>query len=295
MQFIEETARSVLLQGYPNLEYIIIDGGSTDGSVEIIRKYAPWLAYWVSEPDHGQADAIRKGIAQATGQIVAYLNSDDVYLPNAIASVVAAFRADSDLALVHGGSLLIDATGKVLGRKRPQACAFLESFLSLTNPICQPSAFLKRSVFDAVGGIDPTFHMLMDYDLWVRICLRGMKIGHIDADLSLFRVHCKSKTTLNTVAFAEERWKLVDKCLADPVLAPQLAPYRKSLYAMAHLHLANAHWLDGQGQIARSHYEKAIQAAPRLILSRRGLSLLLRFALGRRTFRHILTEGLGDG
>src|SRR6188474_3059794 len=86
VEFIEETIRSVLLQGYPDLEYIVIDGGSTDGSLEVIGKYAPWLAYWVSEPDRGQAHALNKGVARATGEVVAYINSDDTYLPGAFAT-----------------------------------------------------------------------------------------------------------------------------------------------------------------------------------------------------------------
>jgi glycosyltransferase involved in cell wall biosynthesis len=288
--FLEQTILSVLDQSYPNIEYIIIDGGSTDGSVEIVRKYAQRLGYWVSESDEGQADALRKGLERASGEIVAYLNSDDAYLPHAIASVAAAFQRDPNLALVHGDLLLVDSDGKVIGQRRGREGDFLKFFLDLANPIQQPSAFLKRSAFDEVGGIDPSFHLLMDYDLWVRVGLRGMKIRHIPEALSLFRVHCESKTALNTVAFAQERWKLVDKCLADPSLRPYLDPYRKRLYAVAHLYLANAHWLDGERRLAHSHYGDAIRGAPSLIFSRQGLSLLLRFALGRRTLRPRLVE-----
>jgi len=290
--YLEETILSVLNQGYPNLEYIIMDGGSTDGSADIISKYADRLAYWVSEPDEGQADAINKGFTRATGEIVAYLNSDDTYLPNALATVVAAFQADPKLALVHGDSLFVDPAGKVIGRKRAREGDFLKFFLSLTNPISQPSAFMRRSALDAIGGVDSTFHLVMDYDLWSQIGLRGMKIKRIPADLSLFRVHSESKTTQNVVAFAEERWKIVEKCLADPVLAPRLASHRKHLYAVAHLHFAGAYWFTGQTKSARDHYWKAICTLPSLALRRRGLSLLLRFILRRRSLRRRLAESI---
>ncbi|MBC7078479.1 MAG: glycosyltransferase, partial [Synergistales bacterium] len=113
-QFIEETIRSVLLQGYPNLEYLILDGGSTDGSVELIRKYEPWLAYWVSERDEGQADAINRGWRRSTGEILAYLNSDDVYAPGAIHRAVIYLLAHPNAVAVVGSYKLIDAEGKVL-------------------------------------------------------------------------------------------------------------------------------------------------------------------------------------
>ncbi len=109
--FLEETIQSVLSQDYPNLEYIIIDGGSTDGSVEIIKKYADKLAYWVSEKDTGQADAINKGLIRVTGEIVAWLNSDDIYLPGTIRAAVEALQAHPDCGLVYGDVLSVDAKG----------------------------------------------------------------------------------------------------------------------------------------------------------------------------------------
>lgn len=289
-EFIEETLRSVLLQGYPNLEYIILDGGSSDGSADIIRKYEPWLAYWVSEPDRGQADAINKGFARATGEIVAYLNSDDLYLPRALATAVSAFLADPELALVHGDLQLINSTGIVVGHNEGLRGDFLHYFLQLINPILQPSTFLRKSVLDDVGGIDPAFHMTMDYDLWCRIGLRGMKLQHISVDFSMFRIHPQSKTYTNTLGFAKERWQVVNNYLSDPVFGPNLARYKKRLLAAAHLHLAGAHWLCGDSSAAYGHYWDAIRRFPPLFFSRRSLSLLLRFVLGRRSFRARLSE-----
>lgn len=284
-QFIEETIRSVLLQGYPDQEYIIIDGGSTDGSADIIRKYADHLTFWVSEPDQGQAHALQKGFARATGEIVAYLNSDDVYLPNTLTTIVTRFLLDPELALVHGDAVLIDAAGQTVGHKQGLSGDYLRFFLELVNPILQPSAFMRRNALEKAGGIDPAFHMAMDYDLWCRIGLRGMKIEHIPQFLSRFRIHAKSKTRQHVLEFAKERWRVLEKCLADPYLAPKLAPHRRRLWAVGHLHLASAHWLCGNQKEAYSHFRQAITMAPRLIMTQRGLSLLTRMLLRRRSFR----------
>jgi glycosyltransferase involved in cell wall biosynthesis len=288
--YLEETIRSVLLQDYANLEYVVIDGHSTDGSVDIIRRYEDQLAYWISEPDQGQADALQKGFARATGEIVAYLNSDDVYLPNAIAMAVSAFQADPMLCVVSGDMRFIDATGTVLGHMRGMESDFFKSFLKLTNPIPQPSAFVRRDAFEAAGGIDPGFHMLMDYDLWCRIGLRNMKFQRVPADLSLFRIHLQSKTRSQIPRFAQERWRLVDKYLADPELGPGLAAYKAHLYATAHLHIAAAHWLRDERAEAYSRYWDAIRMAPRLLLSYRSLSLLSRFITRRRSYRGRFAE-----
>lgn len=284
-QFIEETIRSVLLQGYPNLEYIIIDGGSTDGSVEIIQKYEPWLTYWVSEPDEGQADAISKGFARAKGDVVAYLNSDDVYLPGAISCAVSHFAQDSGLALLHGDLLLVDASTSKVGKRHGKEGDFLRFFLRLSNPILQPSTFLTREALEAVGGVDAAFHFAMDYDLWCRVGLRDLKIQHVSEYLSLFRIHGRSKTRTDVLSFAQERLQMVEKYLDDPELAPKLRPYWDRLYAMADMHLAGALWLSGQKDRAHTHYRKAAKRAPLVVLSWRGMSLLVRFALGIRSFR----------
>ena len=289
-EYLEETVRSVLFQRYPNLEYIIIDGGSTDGSVEIIRKYADQLAYWISEPDRGQADAIQKGFTRATGDIIAYLNSDDVYLPNAIATAVSAFQLDPELCVVSGDMRFVDAAGHDVGQMQGMEGDFLEHFLALTNPIPQPSAFLTQYALNTAGGIDPAFHMLMDYDLWCRIGLRGMKIQRIPEDLSQFRIHIGSKTRTNILRFAEERRMLVEKYLGDPVLGPRLVQHQRRLYAMVHLHLAGAYWLCESKSEAYSHYLDALRIDSRILFSHRSLSLLSRIVLRRRSFRGRFAE-----
>ena len=166
--FLEETIRSVLDQGYPNLEYIIVDGGSTDGSLEIIQKYADRLAWWVSEPDQGQTDAINKGFSQAKGEILAWLNSDDTYLPAAVAEAVGYLQAHPEIGTVYGDANLIDDEGNVIGRfpaKQTDNRRLMRGYVHVP----QQATFFRTELWRKVGPLDPTFFFAMDYDLWVRL------------------------------------------------------------------------------------------------------------------------------
>lgn len=164
--FIEETIRSVLLQGYPNLEYIIIDGGSSDGSVEIIRKYEKWLRHWISEPDQGQSDAIAKGFKVADGEIIAWLNSDDYYHPKAVQKAVEVFQ-HMFVELIYGHCDILDRLGNFV--ERSHAPEFDYARLRVVDFIWQPATFIRRSAYNNVGGIDISLHWVMDWDLWLRI------------------------------------------------------------------------------------------------------------------------------
>ena len=288
--FIEETIRSVLFQTYPHIEYIIIDGGSTDGTVEIIRKYEQRLAFWVSEPDEGQTDALRRGFALARGEILAYLNADDVYTPRAVETAVTTFHNNPDLTLVHGDSIIINASGDKIGHKRGEEGAFLSYFLHMANPISQPSAFWQRTDYEAIGGVDSRLHYIMDYDLWSRMGLLGKKFKHIAADLSLFRIHASSKTKQSMIPFEQERLQLIQEYLQDAALGQVLSPHAHRLYGAVHLRLANAYWVEGNGHEAWTHYQRAVRYAPRLSFSRPSLNLLLRFLLGRRSLRRQVVD-----
>lgn len=201
-QFIEETIRSVLLQGYPNLEYIIIDGGSTDGSVEIIRKYAPWLTYWVSEPDRGQADAIEKGLAMATGAIFNWINSDDLLTPGALFAIAHAFEATD--AVGGGVANFGNGTEGVVWFQRNLSARGL--ILHSKGVIFhQPGLWLRRDNVRACGGIDDTLHYAFDRDLIIRYLHLFPRVVYVDEILARFRLHPGSKTvTAVTRFFADE-------------------------------------------------------------------------------------------
>lgn len=192
-KFLEETIRSVLDQDYPRIEYILIDGGSTDGSVEIIRKYAHRLAYWVSEKDRGQTDALNKGFAAANGSILAWLNSDDTYQPGAIRSAVDYLISHPRVGLVYGDLNFINERGEIVG-KFPAAQTDLARLRRGYVHIPQPAAFFRTDLWKKVGPLDPSFYFAMDYDLWVRLAgLSDLQYlpGQVWAN---FRLHSSGKT-----------------------------------------------------------------------------------------------------
>src|SRR5258706_11224001 len=198
--FLEQTIRSVLLQGYPNLEYIVMDGGSTDGSVEIIRKYEPLIDHWVSRKDDGQADAIFRGFERATGDVIAWLNSDDFYLPGALTAVGQFFARHPGVDLVSRGGYPTDVHGIVQRTRRgyPAYCpGIAPSFGALMTagfPSLQPAMFWRRQAFFDVGGFDRSLFFCFDFDLLLRLTKR--KRGRsLDRPLACFRHHPSSKTT----------------------------------------------------------------------------------------------------
>jgi glycosyltransferase involved in cell wall biosynthesis len=202
-QFLEETIRSVLLQGYPNLEYIIMDGGSTDNSVEIIKKYEPWLTYWVSEKDNGQADAIHRGFEKATGDIICWLNSDDYLLPGALLLVGKTFAEFSGLEFAIGGGIVVDINGELI-RKYYSFPQDFRSILGGGQFFLQMSSFWRRDAYEFVGGLDTSLEFCFDYDLFLRLAHRRPP-GKLDAMLSAYRFHEQSKTATiwKTVALPE--------------------------------------------------------------------------------------------
>lgn len=171
-QYLEETILSVLNQDYPALEFFIIDGGSTDGSVEIIKKYANRLTYWESKPDRGQSHAINKGFRMASGEIVGWLNSDDLLAPGALKVVAQAWQKNPRLGLISGQTEIIDQAGKPTGNIFGSEPNVINSLLSSENPVSQPSTFFSISALKEVGFLDETLHMSMDWDLWLRIGAR---------------------------------------------------------------------------------------------------------------------------
>lgn len=195
--YIERTIDSVLSQGYPNLEYIIVDGGSTDGSVDVIRKYERHLAHWVSERDRGQSDAINKGLARAQGAYLTWLNSDDWYVDGALATMAEMFRSQPDADVVVGAGRIVDPTGREVYAKTPAQVIDTELLYEWLSggDFMQPSSAFRARAWQAVGGLDPSIHIALDVDLWLRMSLQGCRFATTDRLLSEALSHPAAKTT----------------------------------------------------------------------------------------------------
>ena len=193
-EFLERTIRSVLLQGYPNLEYIIVDGGSTDGSVATIKKYAPHLAFYVSEPDRGYVHAINKGLRLATGEIICWLNSDDFYLPGTLRTVAENLAASTGRVAIVGHVMKVYTDGrppqKIIGQY-----SSLHRLLKFWRgyQMHQPSIFWRREVFESIGYLNEERDLIADFDYWVRIG-RQFHFNSVDQILSCATHHARAKT-----------------------------------------------------------------------------------------------------
>jgi glycosyltransferase involved in cell wall biosynthesis len=191
-RFIEATLKSVLDQCYPALDYLVIDGGSKDESVPIIRGQESKLAYWVSEPDRGQTDALVKGFAKCKGEIMGWLCSDDLLLPGALEAVGKYFAEHPDVQWVYGDAIWIDAQGAPIRTKREMPWN-RNVFLFDHNYLAQPSVFWRRSLYDAAGGLNQSFNLAMDSDLWLRFA-RIARPAHLSRYLSCMRYYPEQKT-----------------------------------------------------------------------------------------------------
>jgi glycosyltransferase involved in cell wall biosynthesis len=192
---LEKTIQSVISQGYPNLEYIIIDGGSSDNSLEIIKKYQKYLSFWVSEPDRGQAHAINKGLAHATGELLGWLNSDDYFLPGALQHLVDAYLQDNTIGAVYGQGHIVNEDNEIIYTPKLQQVT-LESLYewSYGNDFMQPSCLFTRAAWEECGPLDESIHIAMDVDLWLNI-VKKYRFRRIQNVLSHSLSHENAKTS----------------------------------------------------------------------------------------------------
>jgi len=205
--FLERTIKSVLDQNYPNLQYLIIDGGSTDDSVNIIKKYEPNLFYWVSEPDRGQADAINKGLRRATGEWVAWQNSDDIYYPGVFHQLAMTAELHPEADLIIGNMMLVDAEDhplRDLHYVRPTYNSLVAEGMVLANQ----AAFWRRSLHDRIGYLEDKMSYSFDYEWFLRV-LKGRKAVHVNQTWGGFRVHEMAKTNNPKRRFVEENRQIL--------------------------------------------------------------------------------------
>jgi glycosyltransferase involved in cell wall biosynthesis len=262
-RFLEQTIRSVLEQVPPPDEYFVIDGGSTDSSVEIIKRYESRLTGWVSEKDKGQADAINKGFRQAHGEIVAWINSDDYYLPGAIQTAVDAFRQHPDAGLIYGNVLSVDENSKSFNLQtfKPLSLLDLMSF----QIISQPAVFMRRSVLEQAGLLDLSYHMLLDHHLWLRMA-RIAPLIYIPKTLAAARYHTAAKNLARTADFGREALRLVNWMETVPEFSTAFQHNKSRIIGGAH-RLDAFYLLDGnQYWAALSAYGKAFRYNPPVVL-----------------------------
>jgi glycosyltransferase involved in cell wall biosynthesis len=315
-KYLEQTIQSVLGQEYAQIEYLVVDGGSTDGSVEIIKKYAIPLEsgsllpdrqkhasalqssidWWVSEKDSGQGEAINKGLARAQGDIVAWLNSDDYYLPGTISAVVKVLEENLDVVMVYGDMLAVDEGGQPINVLKYKQ-------LSLQDLLCfqiigQPSVFFRREVLKATGGLDTTFHFLLDHHFWIRIAQQG-KILHVPQTWSAARYHAEAKNRAKAAEFGREAFRILEWAKTQPGLAETVSSVREARRARASANRFDARYLldGGQPWSALKAWTRALFLHPPTALARlnilvsallhlSGLSSLREWVLQLRQRRH---------
>src|SRR5690349_14953821 len=263
--YLAQTMQSVLEQDYPNIEYIVVDGGSTDSSVEVIKKYADRLAYWISERDSGQAEAINKGFARANGEILAWLNSDDYYMRNTISVAVRCFEQNPDVVMVYGDMLAVDGEGQTIN-------VLKYGQLSLKDLLCfqiigQPSVFFRRSALEKTGWLDPTFHFMLDHHLWIRLAQQG-RILHIPQVWSAARYHPLAKNRARAAEFGREAFRVLDWAKTQPGLREIISGVGRRALASANRYDARYLLDGGQPVSALGAWFRALFIHPPTALAR---------------------------
>ncbi|HUF38333.1 MAG TPA: glycosyltransferase family 2 protein [Anaerolineales bacterium] len=257
--FLDQTIRSVLSQEGVEIEYLVMDGSSTDGSLDIIEHHAARLAWWTSESDRGQGDALRKGFARANGDVLAWVNSDDLLAPGAARSALAALERHPEADLVYGNAASIDPDGRPLNDMlfRPYSAADLAAF----HIICQPAVFFRREAYLRAGGLDPSFHFLLDHDLWLRIAARG-SIRYVPELWAFARQHPDAKNVAQAERFGEEAHRIVDRLRTDPAYA-EIYPANERRIRAAALRFEARYLLDaGRDRAAFRTYLRSLRTHP---------------------------------
>jgi glycosyltransferase involved in cell wall biosynthesis len=263
--FIEETIRSVLLQGYPNIEYFIIDGGSTDKTIEIIKKYEPWITSWVSERDNGQSSAINKGWRRASGDICSYLNSDDTILKNTLSQIGNFFHKNSTIDMVYGNCYFINEKSQILrtfeGKSYKRSMIF-----NWELNIGQPSVFFRRKIFHTIGYLNEQYRYVMDFDFWIRTSI-SHTLEYIPCFLGTMRLHPEAKTIRDFSLFYKEELLSLKMVFSRPDLPREVKRYEKMSFASSYLRAGYREFQLGNLKEARHLLMTALKKYPPFILN----------------------------
>jgi glycosyltransferase involved in cell wall biosynthesis len=266
-KYLSAAYHSVVTQSYPDIEYFIVDGGSTDGSVDLIRNWAEQknscLKWWVSEKDKGQADAINKGFSKATGKIIAWLNSDDLYMRGAIEKAVEIFNANPDIGLIFSDVFSIDAESKLINVMRYGDWDLLD--LMEFNIIGQPGVFIRKQALEKTGFLDPAYHYLLDHHLWLRIA-SNYKIQHVNDFFAAARFHSEAKNIAQTEGFSKDAFSVIEWMKTDPKLSKIFEKNRRKISAGAFRFSARYLMDGGDNAGAFSHYLKGLWHYPPAVL-----------------------------
>jgi glycosyltransferase involved in cell wall biosynthesis len=265
--FLEETIESVLAQDFPRIEYAVVDGGSTDGSIDVIRRHEGRLAWWVSEPDTGQAAALNKGFERARGDILGWVSSDDTLLPGAVGLVVEELERDREALLVYGEALFVDENGRELFPLEPRPFDVAAMVRRCQNHVVQPGSLFRRRALELAGPFVEDAHYLFDFEFVLRLALAGGKVERIPDRLATYRVHDESKSGGGSLLKARDYVRFADRFLAGSSL-PAAEEGRTSAYLAAGDYFYDA----GRYAEARRYLWRALRRRP----TRRAASLLCR-------------------
>ena len=236
-QFLETTIQSVINQNYPQIEYLVIDGGSSDTSLDIILAYAQRLAFWVSEPDQGQSHAINKGLERSRGDILGWLNSDDLLFPDTVSLVVDSFSKHPEIDVIYGHLERIDDFGSIIPTPSlpKDRVTFSKNHIIGECLVNQPGSFWRRKAMERVGLLDPNLHYGMDYEYWIRLALDGARFLRLPETLAYFRLSAESKTVGQTALMALEQLAILDRILDRDDLSQVTGLSMQQIKAQAHL------------------------------------------------------------
>jgi len=274
-KFIEQTIQSVLSQNYPNLEYIVIDGGSTDNTLDIIKKYSSSLSYWISEKDSGQSEAINKGFDIATGDILCWINSDDMLSPNALFHVAQILTQNSKPNWLIGGCKFINDDSDHITDVYPKKIDFDQALVWSENSFPQPAVFWNRAMWNITGKLDNNLHYAMDFDLWLSMFKVNLPLTTQNI-LGINRCQTNSKTSTKDVDLWEEMLSIVDKHTDNAHAKNKLKDSLSEISISCHRLV----YSDKVRVLKRLLF--AVKLRPTMLLNKTTVSLIVRLVLGKK-------------